>query len=200
MRKLLSELKLELHPDKTRRVDLGWGKQGVDFLGCHLRKRMSGRIWEESRKRLFYLHRWPSQRAMKRIRQRVRELTPSGRCHADLREVIVELNSVVQGWGAYFRTGNATDRFQQVDWYVEQRLQGLLYKRKHRHLRRASARSGIARTSSPSDTNRCSGRSATRSPRMLRNERSPVSRVREIRTHGLKGGPVLSLMSFAPQG
>jgi hypothetical protein len=30
---------------------------------------------------------------------------------------------------------------------------------------------------------------------MLRLERPPVSRVREIRTHGLKGGPVLSTMS-----
>jgi hypothetical protein len=29
---------------------------------------------------------------------------------------------------------------------------------------------------------------------MLKLERSPVSRVREIRTHGLKGGPALSLM------
>jgi hypothetical protein len=30
---------------------------------------------------------------------------------------------------------------------------------------------------------------------MLKLERSPVSRVREIRTHGLKGGPALSLMT-----
>ncbi len=43
VRKLLGELKLELHPDKTKRVDLGWGKQGIDFLGCHLRKQFSGR-------------------------------------------------------------------------------------------------------------------------------------------------------------
>ena len=35
---------------------------------------------------------------------------------------------------------------------------------------------------------------------MLRHERPPVSRVREIRMHGLNGDPVLSLMSFAPQG
>jgi len=35
---------------------------------------------------------------------------------------------------------------------------------------------------------------------MLRHERPLVSRVPEIGTHGLNGGPVLSLMSFAPQG
>jgi hypothetical protein len=33
---------------------------------------------------------------------------------------------------------------------------------------------------------------------MLRIERPPVSRVREIRTHGLKGGPVLSLLDIHP--
>jgi retron-type reverse transcriptase len=35
---------------------------------------------------------------------------------------------------------------------------------------------------------------------MQRHKRPPVSRVREIRTHGLIGGPVLSPMSVAPQG
>ena len=33
---------------------------------------------------------------------------------------------------------------------------------------------------------------------MLRLERSPVSRVREIRTHGLNGGPALSFNLSRP--
>ena len=61
VRKILARLGLELHPEKTRRVDLSWGKQGFDFLGCHLRKRMSGPIWEKQRKRVYFLQRWPSQ-------------------------------------------------------------------------------------------------------------------------------------------
>jgi len=39
-------------------------REGFDFLGCHLRKRMSGPIWERSRQRVYYLQRWPSQRAI----------------------------------------------------------------------------------------------------------------------------------------
>src|SRR5262249_25822784 len=74
IREILTRLGLELHPGKTRRVDLGFGKEGFDFLGCHLHKRLSGAIWERERKRLYFLHRWPSQRAMKRVRQRVKEL------------------------------------------------------------------------------------------------------------------------------
>lgn len=40
IREILGRLGLELHPDKTRRVELYDGKQGFDFLGCHLHKRL----------------------------------------------------------------------------------------------------------------------------------------------------------------
>jgi group II intron reverse transcriptase/maturase len=135
VRKILAELKLELHPEKTRRIDLGWGKQGFDFLGCHLRKRFSGPIWEKSRERVYFLHRWPSTRSMKRIRQRVKDMTPKSRCHRDPRDVIAELNPVLRGWGQYFRTGNAADKFAEVDRYVAWRLKRLRIKRKGRHLK-----------------------------------------------------------------
>jgi group II intron reverse transcriptase/maturase len=126
---VLTRLGLELHPEKTRLVDLSRGREGFDFLGCHLRKRMSGPIWERARQRVYYLHRGPSQRAMARVRARVRDLTPRGRCHADLRLVIADLNPVLRGWAQYFRTGNAATHFTDVDQYVERRLRGLLLKR-----------------------------------------------------------------------
>jgi group II intron reverse transcriptase/maturase len=134
VRQIMARLGLELHPDKTRRVELYDGKQGFDFLGCHLHKRMSGRLWEEKRKRVYFLQRWPSKRSMQRIRQRVKDIAPNSLCHADLREVISELNPVLRGWGQYFRTGNASTRFVQVDDYVVERLRTLCVKRKGRHL------------------------------------------------------------------
>jgi group II intron reverse transcriptase/maturase len=126
---VLAHLGLELQGEKTRTVDLSEGHEGFDFLGCHLRKRLSGPIWERSRQRVYYLHRWPSQRAMKRVRARVRELTPRRRCHEDLRGVIASLNPVLRGWGQYFRTGNASRQFLTVDLYVVDRLRSLLRKR-----------------------------------------------------------------------
>jgi RNA-directed DNA polymerase len=140
IRVILERLGLELHRDKTRRVNLSWGQEGFDFLGCHLRKRLSGVIWERSRKRLYFLHRWPSQRSMWRIRQRVKELTPRRRCHADLRDIIAALNPVLRGWGNYFRTGNAAKRLNQLDSYVWRRLRTLRVKRKGRHLRPGEAK------------------------------------------------------------
>jgi hypothetical protein len=139
VRKVLGRLGLALHPDKTRRVDLSWGKEGFDFLGCHLRKRMSGPIWEREGKRVYFLQRWPSHRSMKRVRQRVKEVTGRNRSGVDLRDIIADLNPVLRGWGNYFRTGNAATKFIQVDTYVWKRLHHLLVQRKGRNLRPGDA-------------------------------------------------------------
>ena len=136
VRKVLTRLGLELHPEKTRRVDLSWGKGGFDFLGCHLRKRMSGRIWEKQRHRVYFLQRWPSHRSMKRVRQRVKSLTGRNRSGVrDIKVLIMDLNPVLRGWGNYFRTGNAARKFIQLDTYVWRRLRDFLVKRKGRNLR-----------------------------------------------------------------
>jgi group II intron reverse transcriptase/maturase len=140
VKKILTRLKLELHPAKTRRVELSWGKQGFDFLGCHLHKRMSGPIWEREHKRVYFLQRWPTPRSMSRIKQRVKGLTTRGRCHEDPRDVIDTLNPVLRGWAQYFRTGNAANQLRTVDRYVAWRLKRLRVQRKGRHLKRGEAR------------------------------------------------------------
>jgi RNA-directed DNA polymerase len=189
IRVILERLGLELHPDKTRRVNLYDGKEGFDFLGCHLHKRMSGPIWEHERKRLYFLHRWPSARSMRRFRQKVRDLTPSWRCHADLREVIADLNSMLHGWGNYFRTGNAAKRFNQADTFVWRRLRTLRVRRKGRHLRAGEVERWTRDYFHNLGLHRLRG--TVKYPELAQcrePERPPVSRVREIRTHGLKGG------------
>jgi group II intron reverse transcriptase/maturase len=140
VRAVLQRLGLELHPDKTRRVDLSWGKEGFDFLGCHLRKRMSGPIWAKERRRRYFLQRWPSVRSMKRARQRVKELTSRKRCGVkDVRVIIADLNPVLRGWGNYFRTGNAAQKFNQMDTHVWKRLFRFMVKRKGRNLHAGDA-------------------------------------------------------------
>jgi group II intron reverse transcriptase/maturase len=124
VREILVGMGLELHPEKTRVVDLGLGREGFVFLGCYLR------VMRSHFKGRSYLFRWPSPKAMQRVRGRIRELTD--RRHRagmkDIREVVRDLNPVLRGWGNYFRTGNASLKFQQVDWYVNQRLVRLLYR------------------------------------------------------------------------
>ena len=137
---VLQRLGLKLHPQKTRRVVLTDGREGFDFLGCHLHKRMSGRLWQQHGLRRCCVQRWPSRQAMTRVRERVRELTPRGRCHQDVCGVIADLNPVLRGWGQYFQTGNAANHFIDVDDYVVKRLKSLRVKRAGRNLRAGQAR------------------------------------------------------------
>jgi len=143
-RAILGDLGLSLHPDKTRVVDLREGREGFDFLGCHLHARMSGRIWEQRRVVRYYLHRWPSQRSMKRARERVRDLTDRRRVGMQLEDVIDALNLFLRGWGNYFRTGNAGRKFRQLDRHVAWRLRRLLIKKRGRNLRAGQARKWTA--------------------------------------------------------
>ena len=136
---ILGELGLSLHPDKTAAVDLREGKEGFDFLGCHLRARMSGKLWEQRRIIRYYLHRWPSVRSMKRARQRVKALTGRSQVGVELEDVIERLNLFLRGWGNYFRTGNPSDKFVSLDRYVAWRLKRLLIKKRGRNLRAGQA-------------------------------------------------------------
>jgi RNA-directed DNA polymerase len=136
---ILASLGLRLHPDKTKVVDLREGRDGLDFLGCHFRARMSGRLWEQKRTIRYYLHRWPSQTAMARVRVKVRDRTGRNRVGIDIRDVIAELNPILRGWGNYFRTGNAAIKFIQIDRYVVWRLHRLLIKKRGRNLRAGQA-------------------------------------------------------------
>ncbi len=131
---VLAGLGLELHPEKTQVVDLREGREGFDFLGCHFRACVSGRMLERGVRR-YYLHRWPAQRAMKRIRAKIKLLTARARVGMDIREVIAALNRILRGWGNYFRTGNAAKKFNQIDSYVVWRLGRWMRKRHGRNLK-----------------------------------------------------------------
>ncbi len=125
VQEIMRLLRLQLHPTKTRLVELGLGKEGFTFLGCYLR------IVRSHFKGKLYLYRWPSPKAMNAIRTRIRDLT--GHCRwaglRDIREVIRIINPVLRGWGGYFRTGNASGKFNEVDLYVRERLLRLLARR-----------------------------------------------------------------------
>jgi len=186
---ILGALKLTLHPEKTRMVELTDGKEGFDFLGCHLHKRVSGAILQRHGRRCYYLHRWPSQRSMKRCRTRVRELTDARRnAGRDIVEVIKTVNPVLRGWGNYFRTGNATQKFLKMDTYVWQRLRRIKLRKYGRNLRPNMASQWSREFFYNLGLHRLRGTVRYPQPSKVYQESLPVSRVRENRTHGLIGG------------
>src|SRR4051812_34828623 len=122
---VLSRLGLTLHPVKTRLVDLRRGKESFVFLGCTIRKKRS--ILRAPGKH--FMQRWPSPKATKRIRDRVRELTDARQSGKDVKQIIAELNPVLRGWGNYFRTGNAHREFNKLDSFVVLRMRRWQYRR-----------------------------------------------------------------------
>jgi group II intron reverse transcriptase/maturase len=114
---ILDRVGLELHPDKTRIVCLIRGQQGFDFLGFHHHKVESWR-WRGH----YYLNRWPSNRAMNAIRSKIRGATGRDKMSASVDSVVVTLNLMLRGWGAYFRNGTSSRKFTIIDSYVQERL------------------------------------------------------------------------------
>jgi RNA-directed DNA polymerase len=106
-------------------VYVGDGRQGFDFLGFHCRKVES---WKYRGHR--YLQRRPSRRAMQRVRDRIKAITaPRHRLPEPVGPIVAEVNQVPRGWGAYFRVGNSTRKFQTLDRYARERLAKFLAKK-----------------------------------------------------------------------
>jgi group II intron reverse transcriptase/maturase len=183
---ILTRLGLELHPEKTRAVDLCRGRESFDFLGCTVRKRRS--ILKAPH--LHFMQRWPSGRAMKRLRERVHELTAvPGNAARDLMQVITALNPVLRGWGNYFATGNADDKFNHLDTYVYWRIRRWLWRRGGQR-RRFRVRCWPQTRLHALGLYRLQG--TVRYPSQATVRRPSVSRVPETGTHGLTGGPAVS--------
>jgi len=115
VKQIMHILKLTLHPTKTRIVDMG--RDGFDFLGFHFHKKKA----RKSGKLLPYI--WPAPKAMKAIRSKIHFITERMRLSNPLSEVIKFLNRIIRGWRNYFRLGNSTLKFQQLDRYVRYRLE-----------------------------------------------------------------------------
>jgi RNA-directed DNA polymerase len=103
-------------PEKTGIVCLTRGGQGFDFLGFHHRKMES---WK--RRGRYYLQRWPSVRAMRVLRDKVRAATARSKTERPVSAVVADLKPLLRGWAAYFRNGNSGRKFNVVDGYVHER-------------------------------------------------------------------------------
>jgi len=133
--------------------------------------------------RWHFMQRWPSAKATKKLRDRVRELTSKRQSGQKVEQIIAKLTPVLRGWGNYFRTGNADREFNKMDYFVVKSLRRWQYRRGgQRPTKRAPFtgdqlyRMGLHKLMG-----------TVKYPAQASPGRSSVSRVRENRTHGLKG-------------
>ena len=113
VRHVLAELGLALSEEKTRVVDVQSGM--FTFLGYTFRQ-----AW-----------RFPSDRALRRLRAKLRPLTRRQQPRA-VQAVVAAVNPVLRGWGQYFRHGHCLKAFDRLDGWVRMRLRSFLWKRKAR--------------------------------------------------------------------
>jgi RNA-directed DNA polymerase len=176
---VMNRLGLKLHPAKTRLVDLRRGKESFVFLGCTIRKKRS----IQRNPRQHYMQRWPSPKAMKKLRARVREITSKRQSGKDVKQVIVELTPVLRGWGNYFRTGTADREFNKMDGFVLRSLRRWQYRRGGQRATRRPLFTGDQLYGL--GLHRLMG--TVQYPAHATPRRSSLSRVPENGTHGLKG-------------
>lgn len=124
---ILAELGLSLAAAKTHVVDLRVSGVGFDFLGFHHR-----RVESFTRKGRYFCARWPSERAVRRARERIRSHTARRWLLLDVESIVVRLNRFLVGWRGYFAYGNSTTVFHDLDEFVAERMARFI-SNKHGH-------------------------------------------------------------------
>jgi RNA-directed DNA polymerase len=128
--RIIARLKLQLSTEKTQIVE---AESGFDFLGVRFVRKPTRR-----RGTGVFCYGFPTAKAMKHVRQRVREEI-GGDVRRPLSEVINYLNPILRGWSEYYRWLNSAQHFRKVDRYVVFKLQRWL-RRKQQRTRRAFRR------------------------------------------------------------
>ncbi len=176
---VMDRLGLRLHPGKTRMVDLRRGKESFVFLGCTIRKKRS----IQRNPRWHFMQRWPSPKATKKLRDRVRELTSKRQSGQKVEQIIAKLTPVLRGWGNYFRTGNADREFNKMDRFVFKSLCRWQYRRGGQRPTKRSPFTGDQLYGM--GLHKLMG--TVKYPAQATPRRSSLSRVPENGTHGLTG-------------
>jgi RNA-directed DNA polymerase len=113
------ELRLTLHPEKTRLTTFG---KGFDFLGFTFKRQ----------------HRVARKRAIEKFKEKVKLLTPR-QTHHTITEVVAELSPVIRGWGNYFKHGHMRTRFDSLDQWIRMRIRSIWLKRRAHRSHKASS-------------------------------------------------------------
>ena len=114
----MEALGLQLHPEKTRVVDMNKPGAWFDFLGYRF-NRTQGRG---------YLRRFVSAKSQRRLREKLRPYLT--RCNGHSLETIIhQHNPILRGWYEYFKHVRLNN-LEEVDGWVRMRLRSILRKRR----------------------------------------------------------------------
>ena len=126
--RILKQLGVELHPQKTRIVHV---RYGFEFLGYKI-KRGKGLYLPankiRSQARSGGLYAYPREKSIRRFKDQVRQRTKR-RVPLATEQLIEALNPLLRGWGEYYKRAHVRKLFNQLDRWIVRRIWSHRFKR-----------------------------------------------------------------------
>ncbi len=127
-RKILAQLGVQLHPDKTRIVHV---QHGFELLGYKIKLGQGLRLSPNkvcSGVKAGALYAYPREKSIRRFMDQVRARTRR-RIPRKTKELIVELNPLLRGWGEYYKRAQVRKLFHRLDGWIRRRIWSHRYRR-----------------------------------------------------------------------
>ena len=130
---IMGKLELTIHEQKTKLVDMYFGKESFDFLGFNNRfKRGRTKQW----KWYWRLFQVPSSKAMKKMRANIKAVFESpARLQLKVEDMIKLLNPKIAGMRNYYNREFARQELWDIDKYILKKFTKW-YNRKHQRIYR----------------------------------------------------------------
>jgi RNA-directed DNA polymerase len=112
----MAQAGLELHPDKTRLVDMAVADSHFDFLGYRFHRTRRGRLLRLVR-----------PKSLRKLRESIKPKTrrKNGR---SMEAIVADINRTLKGWYGYFKHVHAGE-LSRIDQWTRMRLRSILRKR-----------------------------------------------------------------------
>ena len=127
--RVLKQLGVELHPQKTRIVHV---QEGFEFLGYKIKRGKKKLYLPESKicsqARQGALYAYPKEKSIHRFMDRVRQRTKR-KVPLQTKELIEELNPLLRGWGEYYKRAHVRLLFNRLDRWILHRIWSHRFKR-----------------------------------------------------------------------
>ncbi len=126
--RILKQLGVELHPQKTRIVHV---RDGFEFLGYKIKRGQRKLHLPESKIRSQVrqgaLYAYPKEKSIRRFMDQVRQQTKRT-VPLKTKELIAELNPLLRGWGEYYKRAHVRKLFHRLDGWIRRRIWSHRYK------------------------------------------------------------------------
>lgn len=126
--RILSELGVQVHPQKTRIVHI---RHGFEFLGYKIKRgrQLSLPVNKiRSGARSGELYAFPREKSVQRFMDQLRQRTQR-RVPLNTEELIDWINPVLRGWGNYFKRAHVRKLFNRLDRWIVRRIWSHRFKR-----------------------------------------------------------------------